>query len=107
VPLLSRRRDPYWDVDGAAVRRSRRKHGVVAVIAFVTALGAVIAAVFAWAGVMGVAPVGIPTVDIVPQPGDLTNRAGMAATGLLSVLLFAVVASAAAVTGRVLRPRDA
>ena len=95
MPLLSRRRDPYWDVDGSAARRSRRKHGVVAVIAFATAVGAVLAAVVAWAGVMGMAPVGIPTVQIVPQPGDLGTRGSMAATGVVTILLFALVSTAA------------
>ena len=107
MPLLSRRRDPYWDVDGAAARRSRRRQGVVSVIAFAVAVAAVIAAVIAWAGVMGVAPVGIPTVDVIPPAGDLGNSGSMAATGLISVLLFAMVISAAAIAGRVLRPRDA
>ena len=107
MPLLSRRRDPYWDVDGSAARNSRRRQGVVSVLAFAAAIGAVIAAVIAWAGVMGVAPVGIPTVAIiVPPAGDLGDRGSMASTGLVSVLLFAVVASAAAIAGRVLRPRD-
>jgi len=108
VPLLSRRRDPYWDVDGAAARKSRRRHGVMSVLAFVAAFGAVVAAVIAWAGVMGVAPIGIPTVAIiVPPTGDLGDRGSMVSTGLVSVLLFAVVATAAAIAGRVLRPRDA
>jgi hypothetical protein len=106
VPLLSRRRDPYWDVDGAAARKSRRKHGVVAVVAFATAFAAVVAAVVAWAGVFGLAPVGIPTVQVIAPAGDLGDRSSMASTGLVSVLLFAVVASAAAIAGRVLRPKD-
>jgi hypothetical protein len=107
VPLLSRRRDPYWDVDGSAARKSRRRHGFVSVIAFGVAVAAVIAAVVAWAGVMGVAPVGIPTVQFVAPAGDLGDRSSAASTGVVSVLMFAMVISAAAIAGRVLRPRDA
>lgn len=106
MPLLSRRRDPYWDVDGSAARSSRRKHGVVAVLAFAIAVLAIIGAVVAWAGVMGVAPVGIPTVQLVSSTGDLSSRGGMLTTGLTSVLLFAIVMSAAVIAGRALRPRD-
>ena len=107
MPLLSRRRDPFWDVDGAAARKSRRKQGVVAVIAFLAAFGAVIAAVVAWAGVMGIAPVGIPTVQLIAPAGDLGTKSGMYSTGVMTVLLFAVVISVAAIAGRVLRPKDA
>ena len=81
MPLISRRRDPFWDVDGSAARRSRRKHGVISVIAFLAAFAAVVAAVIAWAGVMGVTPLGIPTVRIVAAAGDLGSRAGCTRPG--------------------------
>src|SRR5262249_50808310 len=106
VPLLSRRRDPYWGDDGKAARSSRRKQGFVAVLAFATAFAAVIAAVIAWAGLLGVAPGRVPTGTLLPEAGDLGTRRNRAATGGVSVLLFAVVISTAAVVGRVLRPRD-
>jgi hypothetical protein len=50
-----RRRDPWWEVDGAAARRARRKHRFVSGVAFFAALAAVVAAAFAWAVQLGIA----------------------------------------------------
>jgi hypothetical protein len=57
MPTMSlfRRRDPWWEVDGSAARRSRRKQRVVAGLAFMAALAAVGAAAFAWAIQLGIA----------------------------------------------------
>jgi hypothetical protein len=55
---------------------------------------------------MGVAPVGIPTVQLIAPAGDLGTKGGMYSTGVMTVLLFAVVISVAAIAGRVLRPKD-
>ena len=102
--LLPGRHDPFWDVDGKAARRSRRKHGFVAVIAFAAAFAAVIGATIVWAGVIGIALPGVPTVGALPGfGGDLGSNGGMAMTGLAVVLLFVTLLSAAVGMARVLR----
>ena len=106
MPLLSRRRDPSG-TSTAPPPVAVVAEGVVSVIAFATAFAAVIAAVIAWAGVMGVAPVGIPTVDVIPPAGDLGNGGSMAATGLDSVSCSPWSSRRQRSAGRVLRPRDA
>jgi hypothetical protein len=57
MPSLSllRRRDPWWEIDGHAARRTRRKQQFVAGLAFLAALAAVGAAAFAWAVQLGIA----------------------------------------------------
>jgi hypothetical protein len=57
MPSLSlvRRRDPWWEADGPAARRARRRERVVGAAAFVAALGAIGASGFAWAVQLGVA----------------------------------------------------
>jgi hypothetical protein len=46
---LFNRRDPWWDVEGSAARRDRRRHQLVAMTAFVASIAAVSGATFAWA----------------------------------------------------------
>jgi len=56
VPSFSlRRRDPYWDADGVAARRARRKRRFVALIAFLIAVGAAGGAAVAWVVELGYA----------------------------------------------------
>lgn len=57
MPSLSmfRRRDPWWEMDGHAARRARRRHQFVASVAFVASLGAIAAAAAAWAIQLGIA----------------------------------------------------
>jgi len=57
MPSLSlfRRRDPWWEADGYAARRARRRHRTVSAVAFVAAVGAVCATAFAWSIHLGVA----------------------------------------------------
>lgn len=43
------RRDPWWDVDGPAARRQRRRHRFVALTAFCASLAAVSGATYVWA----------------------------------------------------------
>ena len=38
--LTIRRTDPFWDLDGRAVRRERTRHRIVAGLAFALAVGA-------------------------------------------------------------------
>lgn len=52
---LFRRRDPWWDVEGKAARRTRRWRRFVSAVAFVTAVVAVGGAAAAWAIELGVA----------------------------------------------------
>jgi hypothetical protein len=53
-PLL-RRRDPWWESDGRAARRARRRQRFVASVAFLAALTAVGGAAVGWAIQLGVA----------------------------------------------------
>lgn len=57
MPSLSliRRRDPWWEADGSAARRARRKHRVISAVAFVAALGALGGAAIGWAIQLGIA----------------------------------------------------
>jgi hypothetical protein len=52
---LFRRRDPWWEIDGPAARRERRRQRFVSLVAFVAALAAVSAAAYAWAFHLGLA----------------------------------------------------
>jgi hypothetical protein len=52
---LLRRRDPWWEADGPAARRARRRERFVSGIAFTAALTAVGFATVAWAIELGVA----------------------------------------------------
>jgi hypothetical protein len=52
---LFRRRDPWWESDGAAARRARRRRATMSAVAFVTALAAVGASAFAWSIQLGLA----------------------------------------------------
>ncbi|HEV2006112.1 MAG TPA: hypothetical protein VGQ85_05800 [Candidatus Limnocylindrales bacterium] len=54
LPLFNRR-DPWWDVEGSAARRDRRRHRLVAMAAFVASLAAVSGATYAWAIQLGLA----------------------------------------------------
>jgi hypothetical protein len=49
------RRDPWWEVDGPAARRERRRHRFVSLVAFVMALTAVSGAAYVWAFHLGLA----------------------------------------------------
>jgi hypothetical protein len=49
------RRDPWWEVDGPAARRERRRQRFVSVAAFVTSLMAVSGAAYIWAIHLGLA----------------------------------------------------
>lgn len=60
------RRDPFWEADGRAAKRARRKRQLVAVIALVVALVAVAGAAVAWLSqvfVLGGTPA-IPTISL-------------------------------------------
>ncbi len=52
---LFRRRDPWWEVDGPAARRDRRRRRFVASVAFLTALVALGCAAVAWSIELGLA----------------------------------------------------
>ena len=52
---LLRRRDPWWEADGPAARRERRRQRFVAGLAFTAALTAVGAATIGWAIELGIA----------------------------------------------------
>jgi hypothetical protein len=52
---LFQRRDPWWEADGRAARRARRRQLFVSGLAFAAALAAVGGAVVAWAIELGVA----------------------------------------------------
>ena len=98
------RRDPFWDVDGTAARRVRRRHGFVAVLAFAAAFAAHVAAVIAWAGLFGFELPGVPTVTDLPGFGlDLASEGGLALTAIAGVLLFVTLLSAGVGMARVLR----
>jgi hypothetical protein len=56
MPLaLFNRRDPWWEVDGPAARRERRRQRAVSTAAFITALAAVSGAAYVWAFHLGLA----------------------------------------------------
>ena len=100
VPLLSRRRDPYWDVDGAAARRSRRRQGAVSVIAFATAFAACDRRGDRVGGGHGRGTGGHPDRRRHPASGRPWQRRQHGRDRADSVLLFAMVISAAAIAGR-------
>ena len=55
MPSLSqlRRRDPWWEADGPAARRERRRQRAMSYVAFTASLAAVGGAAVAWALQMG------------------------------------------------------
>ncbi|HEU0244934.1 MAG TPA: hypothetical protein VFQ75_13605 [Candidatus Limnocylindrales bacterium] len=57
MPSLSlfNRRDPWWESDGPAARRARRRRGAMNAAAFAAALVAVGASALAWSIQLGVA----------------------------------------------------
>ena len=100
---LLTRRDPYWDVEGVAARRARRKSSLRAVFAFAVAFVAVVAASIAWAGLFGLAPAGVPTVSALPGfDGGLSDDA-LAQVGIGAVLLFVTGLSLLVGVARILR----
>jgi hypothetical protein len=50
-----RRRDPWWEIDGAAARGARRRRRFVAFVAFLASLAAVAAAAVGWLIALGIA----------------------------------------------------
>ena len=52
---LFNRRDPWWDVEGSAARRDRRRHRLVAMTAFFASIAAISGATYAWAIHLGLA----------------------------------------------------
>ncbi len=52
---LFHRRDPWWEVDGPAARRARRRHALIASIAFLASLAAIAGAALVWSIELGVA----------------------------------------------------
>jgi len=104
VRLLTRH-DPFWDVDGVAARRVRRRNGARSVLAFAAAFVAVVAASVAWAGLFGLAPAGVPTVSSLPgfdDPGGVAAGAlGTIAIG--AILLFVTGLSAAVGVAHIIR----
>jgi hypothetical protein len=57
MPSLSlvNRRDPWWEADGPAARRARRRRHAMGLAAFAAAMGAVSATAFAWSIQLGLA----------------------------------------------------
>jgi hypothetical protein len=56
MPTLSlRRRDPWWEADGTAARRARRRRAFVSSLAFAASVVAIGAAAFAWSIELGFA----------------------------------------------------
>lgn len=54
LPLF-RRRDPWWEADGPAARRARRRRMFVSGVAFLASIGAIAGATVAWSIELGVA----------------------------------------------------
>ena len=52
---LIRRRDPWWEADGPAARRARRRSRVMGAIALTASLAAVLVTAFAWSIELGLA----------------------------------------------------
>ena len=50
---LFARRDPWWEIDGPAARRERRRRRAVSLAAFMLSLFAVTASAYAWAFHLG------------------------------------------------------
>ena len=57
MPSLSlvNRRDPWWEADGPAARRARRRRQAVSLAAFAAAMTAIGATAFAWSIQLGLA----------------------------------------------------
>jgi len=51
--LFAPRRDPWWDVDGPAARRTRRRQRLVSFAAFVSSVFAVTGSAYVWAFHLG------------------------------------------------------
>lgn len=45
--------DPWWEIDGLAARRERRRHRIVSVSAFTASLLAVLGSAYVWAFHLG------------------------------------------------------
>ena len=45
--------DPWWEIDGPAARRERRRHRIVTLSAFATSLLAVVGSAYIWAFHLG------------------------------------------------------
>jgi hypothetical protein len=45
--------DPWWEIDGPAARRERRRHRIVSISAFAASLFAVFGSAYAWAFHLG------------------------------------------------------
>jgi hypothetical protein len=45
--------DPWWEIDGPAARRERRRHRIVSLSAFTASLLAVLGSGYAWAFHLG------------------------------------------------------
>jgi hypothetical protein len=61
--ILFARRDPWWEIDGPAARRERRRRRIVSFAAFMLSVFAVTASAYAWAfhlGFVGSLAVGLP-----------------------------------------------
>src|SRR5919198_269384 len=90
--MRSSRRDPYWDVDGDAVRRQRRRSSLVAVIAFFVSFVALAGAAVAWAATVGPAPAGLAGIgDYASAAGDMVRRGGLAVGTIGSILVLSTV----------------
>jgi hypothetical protein len=51
---LFSQRDPWWEIDGPAARRERRRQRLVALVAFAASLTAFSGATYAWAIHLGI-----------------------------------------------------
>jgi hypothetical protein len=51
---LFSQRDPWWEIDGPAARRERRRQRFVALVAFAASLTAFSGATYAWAIHLGI-----------------------------------------------------
>jgi hypothetical protein len=102
--MRSSRRDPYWDVDGDAVRRQRRRSSLVAVIAFFVSFVALAGAAVAWAATVGPAPAGLAGIgDYASAAGDMVRRGGLAVGTIGSILVLSTVVAGIAMVARMLR----
>jgi hypothetical protein len=52
---MFRRRDPWWESDGPAARRARRRQRTMGAVAFAAAIAALGASAFAWSVQLGLA----------------------------------------------------
>ena len=61
--LFEPRRDPWWELDGPAARRQRRRHKIVSYAAFVASVFAVSGSAYAWAFYLHI----VGTLAILPR----------------------------------------